>query len=164
MSGFQWTALQGPGRIAPAWEMLRVLRSDPSPQHKNADTWLREDTRGWGPAPLNPKLPERSELSKEPRSLRKSMGSRRPAAARPRQGKRKATAHDSSGSEAPEGRPSGSPSKPGAPGSLLTQTWVLLTPHPPQAEPGPLGLTGGFRPDARGCGRAHEPTRPRCRE
>lgn len=30
-------------------EMLRVLRSDPSPRHKNADTWLGEDTRGWGP-------------------------------------------------------------------------------------------------------------------
>lgn len=39
----------GTGSFTPAWEMLRVLRSDPSPRHKNADTWLREDTRGWGP-------------------------------------------------------------------------------------------------------------------
>lgn len=64
MSGSQWTALQAPASTAPAWEMLRVLSSDPSPQHENADTWLREDTRGWGRAPLNPGLPERSELSK----------------------------------------------------------------------------------------------------
>lgn len=49
MSGSEWTALQGQAAFSPAWEMLRVLRSDPSPRHKNADTWLREDTRGWGP-------------------------------------------------------------------------------------------------------------------
>lgn len=48
MSGSEWTALQGQAAFTPTWEMLRVLRSDPSPRHKNADTWPREDTRGWG--------------------------------------------------------------------------------------------------------------------
>lgn len=58
MSGSEQKALQARA-MALHGDMLRVLRSDPSPRHKNTDTRLREDTRGWGPpAPLNPRLPE----------------------------------------------------------------------------------------------------------
>lgn len=49
MSDSERTALQVQAAISLPVKILRVLRSDPSPRHKNADTWLREDTRGWGP-------------------------------------------------------------------------------------------------------------------
>lgn len=50
MSGSERPAPQGQVALPLHVEMPRVPSFDPRPPHKNAETWLREDTRGWGPA------------------------------------------------------------------------------------------------------------------
>lgn len=145
MSGSARTALQGQAALRRASGQAESSLGDPTRagDARTRTARLREGTRGWGPHRSTPG--SLNEPATQERSLRKSMGSRRPAPAGQRHGTegRRARRLPLRGLGV---SPSRSRSSPWGSGPLLARP--PSAPHQPGT--GPPGLTGSFRPSARG--------------